>query len=159
MKRVLTGLIALVFFTSSAFAQNSTIEGLQAQLADQRQELAVAKEQLKKAKLARAGWVTLTVATGAIALLTALPGVVSTVGGIKNVAQGQQWLGDPDSGGAIMIPVIIVATAISAGTGYATYKGYQKIELRTTDIEALLEKISKKEADIAQAAELLKIQQ
>jgi len=156
MKQVLSLLIAMSFFASTAIGQNMTVAGLQAQLAEQKQELAVAKEELRKAKIARAGWVTLTVASGAVALITALPGVVSTIGGIKNVAQGQQWLGDPDNGGAFMIPIIVVSTVISAGTGYATYKGYQKIELRSADIERLIEKINQKEAEIAQAEDMLK---
>lgn len=170
MKKMLTILTSLTMTVAStaAFAsseqQNAqgdsqgveVASDLEGQLANQQARLVEFQESLKKAKRARAGWLTLTVTAGAVSVVAAIPGIMMVSGGVKNLSNGVQFLGDPDNGGGFMIPVVIATTAISAGSGYGAYKSYQQIELRDADIAALLKKIEAKQIEIANTQELLK---
>lgn len=128
---------------------------LRLQIAQQKKELDLLHRQLTQKRLARNGIVAVTVASGVVAVLAAIPGIVVLAGGAKNLANNVNFMGDPDSGGTIMIPVVIATTAASAGAAFGTYEGYKSIQMRDSDIKALTAKVEAKMIEVNKAYELL----
>jgi hypothetical protein len=159
MKRLVASImtVSMAMLSITAHAERiQTLSEVQSQLAGQKLELAQFQTELKKTSTARRGWITLTVAAGVVSAIAALPGIFATYGGVQNMAKGVPFLGDPDNGGAFMIPVIIAGTAVSAGAGVGAYKSFQQVQLRSSDIKALQAKIEAKLADIEKAEQLIK---
>ena len=115
------------------------------------------ERELLNAKSERRGWITLTVLSSVAAVITAIPGVIVSYNGVKNVFNGRAFLGDPDSGGSLLVPMVIVTSSISAGSGVGAYQSFQKISIKTSQINQLLEKISAKKIEIENTLKLISV--
>lgn len=163
MKKLVNGLL-IATLTLSPVVGFSQSEGGGAQmnseqvaqkLKTEKAELVDLQGELRKAQRSRNGWVVARLAAGTVSVLAAIPGVIVFTNGIANVAKGQQFMGDPDNGGALMIPVVIVTTAVSAAAGVGAVKAHEQVEMRAQDIARLNKSIEDKLALIAQHESLL----
>ncbi len=113
------------------------------------------ERELLNAKSERRGWITLTVLSSVAAVITSIPGVIVSYNGVKNVFNGRAFLGDPDSGGSLLMPIVIVTSSISAGSGVGAYQSFQKISIKTSQINQLLEKIGAKKIEVEHTLQLI----
>jgi hypothetical protein len=152
-------LVATTTFTTVAQAEEAkiqTVEQAQQDLENQKAQLEELQKSLTLAKWSRAGYMTATIGLGLVSVITAIPGVMMVVGGTKEVLNGRRFLGDPDNGGALMVPVVIVTSLGSAGAAAGAYATYQRIELKASDIKILLKKIEDRKNKIAETEEIIK---
>lgn len=152
---VLTAAI-LAYGPHPAIAGSEEKEIATSNLASQKESLYALEDSLKSAKAAKRNWTILTVSAGVLTVLTAIPSVVVSINGAKNLIQGERFFGDPDSGGKLLGPFAIASAVIPVAIyKYGVKPGYARVQMRTSDIEKLLAAVEEKKSEIANTEALL----
>lgn len=146
-----------VFSSAPAMAiQSANLENeYEVALHKQAESLEALQDSLIRAKIERSALVTITVLSSVAAVITAVPGVVVSYNGVKNLATGKPFMGDPDSGGSLMIPIVIVSSGVSLGSGQAAYQAFKQVTVKSTQINQLLTQIEAKKREIENTLSLI----
>jgi hypothetical protein len=152
---LLTLSLTLVSLTSHGQGIPLSPQEIRIQLAQQVSALKAFQTELKNVQLARRGWITVTLATGLISVVSSLPDVTANFPGLEGSLIKHPFALHIGTDENITIPIFFLGSAVSVGTGYGTYRTFEKIRLRSTDIAKLTDKIDSKLADLEIAATLL----